>query len=176
MCSIPHCLTLLPLVGTRCQRSKVTSVGNDCDPVGVDPSLPWMERLCILLRQLQCPLLLVKVIIPPRSPAVQLFPSLPVLPSYKSVLDLHFCHGKWSIWLVPRYNPPPCLPSAAAACPLSHTPSRAQPLHSCCPLPDRMLHLPRKGCTFFYFTFYLFAASRWCLFVSCCKDYTQQNQ
>lgn len=60
-----------------------------------------------------CPLPLVKVIMPPPSPPSfsLCYASLPVLPSHKAALDLHFCQGNWSIWLLPRYNstPPPSL-------------------------------------------------------------------
>lgn len=58
------------------------------------------------------PLRLVKVIIlPPSPPSFSLRLGLSFLRclSHKAALDLHFCQGNWSIWLLPHYNsaPPP---------------------------------------------------------------------
>jgi len=64
-----------------------------------------------------CPWLLVKVIMPPPPLHLSLYICgfLPVLPSHKAALDLHFRQGNWSIWLLPYYNstPPPSLPYPA---------------------------------------------------------------
>lgn len=97
-----------------------------------------------LLRQLQRPLLLVKAMIPPRSPAVHLFMSLPVLPSHKAYLT--------SISVMESGASGSCLATTLLpASPLllqhppSHPPSRAQPLHSCCPFPDKMLQFCMIG-------------------------------
>lgn len=174
----PHCFTLIPLVGTQypSSRSKVTTVGDDCDLVCVDPSLPWMERLYILLRQLQCPLLLVKVMILPHSPAVHLFISLPVLPSYKAYLT--------SISVMESGASGSCLATTRLpASPLllqhTHRPTLPAELSRFTPAArflTKCFIFAWMGRTFFLYTFYLFADSHWCLFVLCWKDYMQQNQ
>lgn len=105
----------------------------------VDPSLLWMERLCILLRPLRPPLLLVKVMIPPRSPAVHLFISLHVLPSYKVYLTSISVMESGASGSCRATTRLPASPLLLQQHPPSRPPSRAQPLHSRCPFHDKML-------------------------------------
>lgn len=133
------------LCNTASSRSKVATVGEHCaSHLCADPSLLYLESLRLLFHQLQCPSLLVKVMIPPLSPAsISLYPSLSYLHIKLHLTSISVMESGASGSFLTTTQHLPASPSPAN--PPSHSPSRAQPLHSCSAVPDKMLHFCMKG-------------------------------